>query len=478
MKELQRLRSQLSSADYHHVTVLILGMLTMLVGEFSTALPIAEILRNFNNGGTTVQLVNILPLAILALMYPLGPVWLQKRTVTALFRDSLKVFIIGTVIIGLAYTLPLMLVGRIIQAVGCGMMLPMFATLISALLPEDSRFSDFNQLEDIITGVATITALLLTGMSFLILHAWQWANLLVILGSLIVYGMANEIEIDLEAQKYSIEWVNFGLSGGFLLLIGGMVLLTKTGLALASWWRWFFLLSALICLALYVRREWQVKNPLIDFRGLLDVRYLRAVLLQGIGGASFASLLVIGVLYLRQGLHYATWAIGVSLIPGIVVRLLVHHGTIPLLKNVFTIKRIRMATGIMMLGWGCLTIFSTYLNLLLFVILTMLIEAGHGLLIQVGKQLNQRPRSRRLINMADIFAGQFKLMATSLILTVLSVVLQNVTESWSFSGLPGQLSSLAGYRAAFLVFFIITILSWLVTMIAGRNYNLSKHIVK
>lgn len=96
--------------------------------------------------------------------------------------------------------------------------------------------------------------------------------------------------------------------------------------------------------------------------------------------------------------------------------------------------------------------FSTYLNLLLFVILTMLIEAGHGLLIQVGKQLNQRPRSRRLINMADIFAGQFKLMATSLILTVLSVVLQNVTESWSFSGLPGQLSSLAGYRAAFLVF--------------------------
>lgn len=226
MKELQRLRSQLSSADYHHVTFLILGMLTMLVGEFSTALPIAEILRNFNNGGTTVQLVNILPLANLALMYPLGPVWLQKRTVTTLFRDSLKVFIIGTVIIGLAYTLPLMLVGRIIQAVGCGMMLPMFATLISALLPEDSRFSDFNQLEDIITGVATITALLLTGMSFLILHAWQWANLLVILGSLIVYGMANEIEIDLEAQKYSIEWVNFGLSGGFLLLIGGMVLLT------------------------------------------------------------------------------------------------------------------------------------------------------------------------------------------------------------------------------------------------------------
>lgn len=478
MNKLQRLRSQLSSADYRHVIVLILGMLTMLVGEFSTTLPIAEILRNFDNGGTTVQLVNILPLAILALMYPLGPVWLQKRTVSTLFRDSLKVFIIGTVIIVLAYTLPLMLVGRIIQAVGCGMMLPMFATLISALLPEDSRFSDFNQLEDIITRVATIVALVLTGLSFLAFHAWQWANLLVILGSLIVYGMANEIEINLEVQEYSVEWVNFVLSSGLLLLIGGMVSLTKTGLALAGWWRWFFLVSALVCLGLYVWREWRVKNPLIDFKGLLDVRYLRAVFLQGIGAASFASLLVIGVLYLRQGLHYARWAIGLSLIPGIVVRLVVHHGTVTLLQPVSMVKRIRLATGIMMLGWGCLAIFSTYLNLLLFVILTMLIEAGHGILIQVGKRLNQRPHSRRLINMADIFAGQFKLMATSLILTVLSVVLQNVTESWSFSGLPGQLSSLAGYRAAFFVFFIITILSWLVTMIVGRNYNLSKHIVK
>ena len=117
--------------------------------------------------------------------------------------------------------------------------------------------------------------------------------------------MANEIEIDLEAQKYSIEWVNFGLSGGFLLLIGGMVLLTKTGLALASWWRWFFLLSALICLALYVRREWQVKNPLIDFRGLLDVRYLRAVLFTGDWAKLPCKFIGGGVLYLRQGLYYA-----------------------------------------------------------------------------------------------------------------------------------------------------------------------------
>ena len=45
----------------------------------------------------------------------------------------------------------------------------------------------------------------------------------------------------------------------------------------------------------------------------------------------------------------------------------------------------------------------------------MLIEAGHGLLIQgLVNNFNQRPRSR-LINMAGYFAGQFKLMATSLI---------------------------------------------------------------
>ncbi|MCZ3394236.1 MFS transporter, partial [Enterococcus faecium] len=85
--------------------------------------------------------------------------------------------------------------------------------------------------------------------------------------------------------------------------------------------------------------------------------------------------------------------------------------------------------SLMMVGWGCLSLFSTYLNLILFIVLTIIIEAGHGLLMQVGQELSQNQKSARLNNMADIFMAQFKLMSSGMILAILSVVLQNVTNS-------------------------------------------------
>jgi DHA2 family lincomycin resistance protein-like MFS transporter len=463
--------------EYRNPFLLVLGMLVMLIGEFSTALSVASILTKFDNGGTAVQLVNILPLVLLALMYPLGPVWLQKSSIPELFKGSLAIFIGGTLLISFAPSLMWLLIGRILQTVGCGMLLPMLPLLILALLPENTRIAHPNQMEDLILGVAIILALLLTGGAFL-LGNWQYINLFLIILSLIIYFKGSSIEIDLEVSHYEVEWTNVALSSGFLALIGWLVTLTKTGAQLPVGINGFCLVAGIILLIGYLWRELRVKNPLIDFRALFNIRYLRAVLLQGIGEASLAILMVIGVLYLRQGLKYPIFLIALSLLPSILVMLAVHYLTAKFFDRFKTVTNVRIATGLMMVGWGCLSLFSTYLNLILFIILTMIIEAGHGLLIQVGKRLSRKQKSKRLANMADIFMAQFKLMFAGILLTVLSVVLQNVTESHSASGLPGKLSALAGYRAAFSIFFVITILGWIIATMAGRKLNLFKHIVK
>ncbi|WP_252180833.1 hypothetical protein [Pediococcus stilesii] len=188
--------------------------------------------------------------------------------------------------------------------------------------------------------------------------------------------------------------------------------------------------------------------------------------------------MIIGVLYLSQGLRYPIFLTGIALVPSILIMIGFHHFTKKLLSRMNLVSRARIAMGIMMFGWGCLSIFSAHLHLILFVILTMVIEAGHGLLIQVGKNLSKDQKSEYLVKMADVFTAQFKLMTSALVLTILSVVLQNVTENQTASALPGKLSSLLGYLAAFLIFFIITIVGWIITMIAGRNFNLSKYFMK
>lgn len=473
MNKIRHQFDQLVQGEYREAFILILGMIVMLIGEFSTALAVTKIVEAFGNNEVVVQLTNILPLAWLALMYPLGPVWLQKKSVVQLLKLSLAIFMIGSLLVGIAFNMPILLLGRIIQTTGCGILLPMLPSLIATILPEKNV--GLTKMGDVMLGVALVLALFLTGISFL-LGNWQLINIFLIVLSLIIYHNASSIKIDLEISTYNIERVNVVLSSGFMVLIGWIVTLGDQ--ITSSWFSWGLLVIGIGLIVTYLWRELSVPNPLIDFKGLFNVRYLRAVLLQGIGDASLVVLMIIGILYLRQGLHYSVIIIGLALMPSIVVMILMHHATKRWFNKFESVNNVRMAMSLMMVGWGCLSLFSTYLNLILFIVLTIIIEAGHGLLMQVGQELSQNQKSARLNNMADIFMAQFKLMSSGMILAILSVVLQNVTNSHTSNGLPGKLSTLVGYRATFSLFFVITILGWIITMLAGRNLNLSKHIVK
>ncbi|KRN93913.1 MFS transporter [Pediococcus stilesii] len=477
MEKIHQWFNQIRYGEYSRALILLSGIIIMLTGEFSTTLPVAAILKKIGDGGTLVQLINILPLAILSLMFPIGPVWFKKGKIVKTFQNSLILFAIGTLIIGVSPNLAFLMIGRIIQAIGTGMVLPMLPTLIISLLPEHSRFASFYQIEDVILGFSAICALIITGCAML-LGNWKYVNLFIIILTLIVYYSASYIKINLEVSSRHIEWLNALFSGGLLLIIGWLVTLTKTGTHIPKWSSWFFFISGILFFTIYIWRELHVDPPLIDFRNLFNIRYLRGLILQGIGASSLVVLMIIGVLYLSQGLRYPIFLTGIALVPSILIMIGFHHFTKKLLSRMNLVSRARIAMGIMMFGWGCLSIFSAHLHMMLFVILTMIIEAGHGLLIQVGKNLSKDQKSEYLVKMADVFTAQFKLMTSALVLTILSVVLQNVTENQTASALPGKLSSLLGYRAAFLIFFIITIVGWIITMIAGRNFNLSKYFMK
>ncbi|WP_229564726.1 MFS transporter [Pediococcus pentosaceus] len=118
MNKIRHQFDQLVQGEYREAFILILGMIVMLIGEFSTALAVTKIVEAFGNNEVVVQLTNILPLAWLALMYPLGPVWLQKKSVVQLLKLSLAIFMIGSLLVGIAFNMPILLLGRIIQTTG------------------------------------------------------------------------------------------------------------------------------------------------------------------------------------------------------------------------------------------------------------------------------------------------------------------------------------------------------------------------
>ncbi|XID86252.1 hypothetical protein ACF0HX_01415 [Pediococcus pentosaceus] len=78
MNKIRHQFDQLVQGEYREAFILILGMIVMLIGEFSTALAVTKIVEAFGNNEVVVQLTNILPLAWLALMYPLAQFGCKK----------------------------------------------------------------------------------------------------------------------------------------------------------------------------------------------------------------------------------------------------------------------------------------------------------------------------------------------------------------------------------------------------------------
>ncbi|XID86251.1 hypothetical protein ACF0HX_01410 [Pediococcus pentosaceus] len=143
--------------------------------------------------------------------------------------------------------MPILLLGRIIQTTGCGILLPMLPSLIATILPEKNV--GLTKMGDVMLGVALVLALFLTGISFL-LGNWQLINIFLIVLSLIIYHNASSIKIDLEISTYNIERVNVVLSSGFMVLIGWIVTLGDQ--ITSSWFSWGLLVIGIGLIETYL----------------------------------------------------------------------------------------------------------------------------------------------------------------------------------------------------------------------------------
>jgi MFS family permease len=124
--------------------------LPVLMGEFSIQASTAQWLT------TGYMLVN-------GVLIPITAYLMQRFTTRELFQASMLIFLGGTVLSALTNTFELLLVGRMIQAVGGGIIMPLLMNVILTI------FSRVNDAYLVIIGIGIVGLLL----SFFIRHVGQ-----------------------------------------------------------------------------------------------------------------------------------------------------------------------------------------------------------------------------------------------------------------------------------------------------------------
>ena len=127
-----------------HVRFIVVGVI--VVGSFiallnqtvmSPALP--ALMRDFNITTGTVQWVTSVYMLVSGIMVPISGYLIDKFSTRKLFAGALATFMVGTLLCAVAPNFVLLLVGRILQSAGSGVLLPLVAVVPMLVYPPDKR---------------------------------------------------------------------------------------------------------------------------------------------------------------------------------------------------------------------------------------------------------------------------------------------------------------------------------------------------
>ncbi|MGP6173592.1 MDR family MFS transporter [Corynebacterium sp. A21] len=152
--------------------VLVFSAMVMMLNEtiLSVALPV--IMEDFSVPATTAQWLTTGFMLTMAIVIPTTGFMLQRFTTRFIFTTALVFFIIGTIVAAMAPAFAVLLTGRILQAIGTALIMPLLMTVAMTVVPPQRRGSVMG----LISIVMAVAPALGPTVSGFILNAltWHW----------------------------------------------------------------------------------------------------------------------------------------------------------------------------------------------------------------------------------------------------------------------------------------------------------------
>lgn len=128
-----------SKASKQILAILMVGTFIGFLNQtlMNTALP--DIMAEFHITATLGQWMTNGYMLVNGVMVPLTAYLIQRFTTRQLYLTALVIFGIGTLLVGLAPNYPLLITGRMIQALGGGIFVPLMNVVIMNLFPVEHR---------------------------------------------------------------------------------------------------------------------------------------------------------------------------------------------------------------------------------------------------------------------------------------------------------------------------------------------------
>lgn len=301
------------------IATLLVATFVVILNEtiMGVALPVLMVDLNLTAG--TVQWLTTAFMLTMAVVIPTTGFLLQRFSTRTVYAAALGLFSAGTLLAGLAPGFWVLLLGRIVQASGTAIMLPLLMTTILTLVPIHRRGVVMGNVS-IAISVAPAVGPTLSGLILQYLP-WRFLFLLVLPIALaaLAYGLKGLVNVNADGdQPLDVPSILLSVPG-FGGIVFGLSRLGEAGGGSAAWVGPISLVVGVVCLVLFVIRQRALvagTGPLLDLRAFSYSMFRRGVALLCIAAIALFGAIILLPIYFQNVRGLNTLQTGALLLPG------------------------------------------------------------------------------------------------------------------------------------------------------------------
>ncbi|GKU76919.1 MDR family MFS transporter [Paenibacillus sp. L3-i20] len=295
---------------------LIIGAFFAILNETLLNIAFVELMNDLNVTYTTIQWLSTSYMLVVGILIPVTALLVQWFTTRQMFIGAMTLFSIGTLVCALSPGFSMLLIGRVIQALGTGLMLPVMMNTILVLYPPEKRGAAMGSLGLVIMFAPAIGPTL-SGLILESFH-WRWLFYLVlpfaIFSILFAFVYLKNVTT---VTKPKVDVLSILLS---TIAFGGIVFgFSSLGEGHGGWSNprvYLTVIAGTVALLLFIWRQLVSKSPILDLRAFKSPMFsFGTVLIIIVMMAMFSTLMLLPIL-MQQGLLMTAAAAGLVLLPG------------------------------------------------------------------------------------------------------------------------------------------------------------------
>lgn len=303
--------------SYGLISILMIGAFVAILNNtlLNNALP--AIMSDLGVTASTVQWLTTGYMLVNGIVIPMTAFLIQKYTIRQLFLSAISLFLIGTLIGGLATNFPILLTARLIQAMGAAVIMPLMMNVLLTSFSEEKRGSAMG-----IFGLVIIFAPAIgpTLSGWLIEH-YHWSSLFfVLLPIVIVVLILAFFQLHDQKEKKAVRMDLFSLL--FSTIGFGGILYGFSSAGNEGWTHHLVIASiaiGVVFLALFIWRQFRIEQPMLSFQIYRHPIYALSSAIAITLAISMFSVMLILPIYLQHIRGFTPFESGLLMLPGALV---------------------------------------------------------------------------------------------------------------------------------------------------------------